>query len=107
MSWIATAIGGSAVLGAGASIFGAEKQSQAAQQASQAQVQLGQQSLAQQLGLFNTAKGSLQPFIDAGSGALPTLMKLLTPGADMSAVLSQIPGFKFAQHRGIPRGDWS
>jgi hypothetical protein len=100
MAWIAAAIGGSALVGAGASIFGSMTQANAAQSASQAQTQLGQQALAQQLGLFNTAKGELDPFINAGSSVLPTLTKLLTPGSDMSQVLSQIPGFQFAQQYG-------
>jgi hypothetical protein len=89
MAWIAVAIGGAGVLGAGASIFGSEKQSQAAQQAAQIQQQM-----------FNTSQANLQPFVQSGASVLPTLSKLLTPGADMSSVLSQIPGFQFAQQYG-------
>lgn len=104
MAWIAVAIGGAGLLGAGAAVYGADKTSDAATQAAQLQQQTQQQALAQQLGLFNTAKTtaqqSLQPFIDSGSSVLPTLTKLLTPGADMSSVLSQIPGFQFAQQYG-------
>jgi hypothetical protein len=98
--WVAAAIGGAGLLSAGASIFGASTQANAATQASQLQQQTQQQALQQQLGLFNTAKGTLQPFIDSGSSALPTLSKLLTPGADMSSVLAQIPGFQFSQQYG-------
>ena len=104
--WIASGISaggailGAGALGAGASIFSGYEQSQAAKSASQTQAQLGEQALSQQQGYFNTAKGALQPFIDSGSSVLPTLQKLLTPGADMSQVLSQIPGFKFAQQYG-------
>lgn len=100
MSWIATAIGGSALIGAGASIYSADKQSQAAGQAAQLQAQAAQNAMNMQQGFFNTANSNLQPFIQSGSSALPTLTKLLTPGADMSKVLSQIPGFQFAQQYG-------
>lgn len=104
MAWIAVAIGGAGLLGAGASIFGAEKTSQAAQQASQTQAQLGQQALAQQLSLFNTAQGQLQPFINSGSSVLPTLTGLLTGngqgGAGIQALLQNLPGFQFAQQYG-------
>lgn len=89
MSWIAAAIGGAGLLGAGASIYGSSKQSDAAQQAAQIQQQE-----------FNTSQATLSPFVQSGASALPTLSKLLTPGADMSSVLSQIPGFQFAQQYG-------
>lgn len=109
--WVAAAIGGSALLGAGASIFGAETQSNAATQAAQLQAaasgnaatlqqQEADKALQAQQGYFNTSQAALQPFINSGSGALPTLSKLLTPGADMSSVLAQIPGFQFAQQYG-------
>lgn len=89
MSWIAAAIGGAGLLGAGASIFGSEKQADAANNAANIQQQM-----------FNTSQQNLSPFVNAGSSVLPTLQKLLTPGADMSSVLSQIPGFQFAQQYG-------
>lgn len=68
--------------------------------ASKAQTSLGQQSLAQQQQMFNTAQGALKPYIDSGSSALPTLQKLLTPGASMTDTLSQLPGFKFQSEWG-------
>jgi hypothetical protein len=79
--------------------------------ASNAQQQFGQQVLLTQEQMFNTAKGGIQPVIDAGQGALSTgmgilnpaaraLSGLLTPGPNMTETLSQIPGFKFAQDWG-------
>lgn len=88
-SLLPAAIFGSGALGAGASIFGSMKQSQAANNAAQIQEQM-----------FNTAQQNLGPFQQAGASVLPTLTKLLTPGADMSDVLSKIPGFEFAQKYG-------
>jgi hypothetical protein len=111
---IGAAIGGA--LGAAGSIGGALIGSSASKDASQAQMQLGRESLANQNALFSKGLGLIQPFVDVGAsgigalndwldpskGGLPlnTLMKLLTPGADMTETLSQIPGFKFAQDWG-------
>lgn len=86
MSFIATAIGVSGAIGAGASIYAANKQTSAANNAITAQTNM-----------FNTAKGEEQPFIDAGSSAAGTLSGLLKPGADMSSILGNIPGMKFLQ----------
>jgi hypothetical protein len=40
------------------------------------------------------------PYAGAGADILPTLKALLTPGKSMTDVLSQIPGFQFAQDWG-------
>lgn len=58
MTWVAVAIAGAGVLGAGASIYSGSKQSGAAGQASQVQLQM--QRLQQQ---------QLQPYTEAGYGA--------------------------------------
>lgn len=90
---VGAAIAGSAVIGAGASIYGSSK-------AASAQERANREAIASRERMFKVAEGYAQPFITAGQGALPTLTSLLTPGADMSAVLAQIPGFKFAQEWG-------
>lgn len=82
------------VVGSGISAFG---QSSAANKQAQAQ----QQALALQQQMFATAQNEVQPFVNAGQSALPTLSKLLTPGADQSATLNQTPGFQFAQNWGL------
>ena len=48
-----------------------------------------------QTAMFNGVKSSLDPYISAGQGVLPTLTSLLTPGADQTKTLSQLPGFQF------------
>src|ERR1700731_3023622 len=99
---IGAAIGGglAAAGGIGSALIG----SNAASKASQAQQALGQQALAQQLSMWNQTRGAIQPVLDLGqsaaSGALSPLLKLLTPGANMTQTLSQIPGFQFAQDWG-------
>ena len=90
---VAAAIAGSAVIGAGASIYGANK-------AAGAQTAAANAAIAQRERMFKVAADTASPFIEAGQGALPTLTSLLTPGANMSEVLAQIPGFKFAQDWG-------
>lgn len=40
------------------------------------------------------------PYASAGQDILPLLKSLITPGANMTATLSQIPGFQFAQDWG-------
>ena len=85
MAGIAAAILGAGAIGAGASIFGSLTQRNATQQA-----------IAAQQGMFGVAQREAQPFITAGQQALPTLQKLITPGADQTATLEQTPGFQFA-----------
>ena len=96
MSFLASAVAASAVAGLG----GAYMQSQAAKTASNQQVQLGQQALGQQNALFQQGLGLNQPFINMGQSAGSTLQGLLTPGPNQTNILSQLPGFQFAQDWG-------
>lgn len=90
MPW-AAAIGAAGSIGSGLiGAWGANK-------AAGTQAQYGQQALSQ-------LQSILGPLISQGGGivnsASPILQKLLTPGADQTATLSQLPGFKFAQDWG-------
>ncbi len=93
-----------ALIGGGISALGslgsAAIQSGASQQASQQQVQAQYAALAQEQGMFNTAKNALSPYYTAGQSVLPTLSSLLTPGASQTATLSQLPGFQFQSQWG-------
>ena len=80
---------GSAALG----YFGSQK-------AAQTQANYGQQALGTLQSMFGTAQNAVQPFVSAGQSVLPTLQKLLTPGADQTATLSQLPGFQFQSQWG-------
>lgn len=66
MTWVAVAIGGSALIGAGASYAGSKKQSDASKQAG-----------ALNMDMFNTVNRQQQPFIQSGYGALSRLNTLL------------------------------
>lgn len=93
MSGIAAAIIGAGALTAGAGIYGATT-------AAKAQENAAQTATGAQLSMFNTANANLQPFIQGGESALPTLQSLLTPGPNQNATLSQLPGFQFANNWG-------
>lgn len=98
MSFIAAAIIGSGVIGAGASLFSGFEQAGAEKQAAQ--------TIA---GAETSGIGAIQqllgPIIGAGTDVLPTLKSLLIPGANQNAVLAQTPGFQFAQQWGQIAGN--
>lgn len=66
MTWVAFAIGGSAVIGAGASYFGSKKQAQGAEKAAGINMDM-----------FNVLNRQQQPFIQGGYGAMGKLNTLL------------------------------
>lgn len=106
----AVAIIGSSLIGAGASIFGANK-------AADAQTNAANAAIANQKQMYGLNQAQLQPFINAGAGQignqqalldpnnaggpLAALMKLTNPGADMSAELAQTPGYQFSLGQGL------
>lgn len=89
MTWVAVAIGGSALVGAGASYLGSKKQSDASKAAG-----------GLNMDMFRTLNQQQQPFIQSGYGAMGRLNTLLglspNPNARrMSAPLTmpQAPGY--------------
>lgn len=109
---IAAAVLGAGALGAGASIWGANK-------AAGAQTDAATAAITNQKSMFDTTKNMLSPFVNAGAGGidqlkdwlsssggttggnpLSALLKLVMPGADQSATLQQTPGYQFAQGQG-------
>lgn len=90
----------SAAISAAGAIGGALIGSSASSNAANAQAQAQAAALAQQQRMFGVAQNALDPYITAGQSALPTLQSLLTPGANMSDILSKLPGFQFAQDWG-------
>jgi len=106
---VAAAIIGAGALSAGASVWGSSK-------AADAQGAAADKAIANSQSMYNQNKDLLLPYINAGKDAsgklanwidptsgnnpLASLMKLVTPGADMSATLAQTPGFQFQQQQG-------
>lgn len=113
MSFLATAVIGAGVIGAGASIYGANK-------AADAQTNAANASIAAQKDQFGQTKDALQPFINFGQGQTgnaaafsntsdpnSVLSKLLAltgagPGGstDMNAALANTPGYQFSLEQG-------
>jgi hypothetical protein len=96
MSFIAAAIGVGAVGTIGAAFIQSGAQKQAAQQ----QQQGLQQALGLQQRYFDAAQKGLQPFIQGGQSVGPTLQNLLMPGPNQNRLLSELPGFQFANYWG-------
>lgn len=97
MTWVAVAIGGSALVGAGASYLGSKKQAQGAQNAAGIN-----------LDMFNTLNRQQQPYIQSGYGAMGRLNTLLgiNPGPSaprMSAppTMPDSPGYRITPGGGI------
>jgi hypothetical protein len=91
MAWVAVGVG---VLGAGASVYGANKQASASKQAA-----------GMNMDMFNTLNGQQQPYIRSGYGAMSKLNTLLginpgpggrqmpaMPGAAPSQAYAPTPG---------------
>jgi hypothetical protein len=95
---VAVAIGGSAVLGAGASIFGSSEQSSAETNATSQANALQEQE-------FNTTQANEAPYLAAGKTALNTITQDQANGTGFAAAwdpsnLSQTPGYQFQLQQG-------
>lgn len=95
MSWIAVAIGGSALLGVGASIYGADKQASAAGQAA-----------SQQLAQYQQTRADLAPWVQQGRVSLQQLGGMIGPGGQLTQQFTpqqylQSPAYQFNLSRGL------
>ncbi len=82
MTWVAVAIAGGAVIGAGASMAGSKKQADASKKASNIQLQM-----------FDKVNAQQQPYIQSGYGAMGKLNTLLGIGGQQSGGPgSTVPG---------------
>lgn len=107
---IAAAVLGAGALSAGANIFGS-------QSAASAQRDAAGQATANQMAMFNMARGELSPYIQGGAQTIPglqnfinpnsgssplnALMRLTTPGPDRNAALEATPGYQFQLNQGM------
>jgi len=118
MAWVATAIVGSAVLGAGASIYtsskAAEAQKEAALAAGQSQVQAAQIGAQSYERLAREALGYIKPYAELGNVAGQQLQSRLgeltnvapinlptVPGTLTQEELEKTPGYQFTQYQGL------
>lgn len=118
---VPVALGAAAVVGAGASVYAANKQSSAAKQAGNLQYKAAQDAATQQMAMFQQMQGNLKPYMTAGTNAL-TQMQGLTgtnPGGNpltapltapfeewnpTQAGLEATPGYQFALSQGLKAG---
>ncbi len=94
---VAVAIGGAAVLGAGAQIFGASQAADAQKSAANTASQTQRDIYAQNQQLLN-------PYVQGGLGAYSTLNNLLGVGgnsATMQSTLEGLPGYRFTLGQGL------
>lgn len=97
-SFVGTAIVGAGVLGAGATIYSANKAAQAGQAAANTAANTAMTQ-------FNTVQGNLQPYMQAGAGAQQTLTNMLptltAPITMNETTLRNTPGYQFNLTQGL------
>ena len=99
MTWVAVAIGGSAVLG----YMGARKQAGAAESAAAGQMEATTYAADQQREMFNLINEQQKPYREAGYGALTRIGEML-PGLTAPVSREEIlglPGYQFAIEQGV------
>ena len=115
VSILPAAIGGSAILGAGASIYSSNVQANAIDSAAQQQAAAAQTASQQQMAMFNQVQGNLSPFMQGGQQALTQLQGLTGTGVGGNpltapltsqfqptmAQLEQTPGYQFSLDQGL------
>ncbi len=98
MAWVATAIIGSAVIGAGATLYGASK-------AADAQSSAADKTAATSMGMYNKTREDLNPYRQLGidtSKELQQQMPFLTSPIEMDqATLEKTPGYQFTKQQGL------
>ena len=75
MTWVATAIGGSAALGAYSANKAGREQAKATERAAQLERQTAQEQLALQERMYESDVARQKPFYDVGVNALPELVE--------------------------------
>lgn len=95
---VAVAVIGSAVVGAGVGIYGASK-------AAGAQKSAAKQASATEQGMYDTTRGDLMPYQQAGQKGTNALLGLSGLGpngtAGIQSSLESLPGYQFTQTQGL------
>lgn len=105
MSWVAVAIGGSAVIGAVSANKASKAQAGAADRASQTQAEAADKATALQREMFEKQQANQQPWLDAGKSALGTLSTGLQPGGAFTKKFTMAdfmadPGYQWRLQQG-------
>lgn len=99
MTWVAAAIGGSALLG----FIGASGQADASRSAANQQYQATQDAQRQQREMFDIQNAQQAPYREAGYGALTNIKDMLPYFTHQvtQADLENMPGFRFGLDQGV------
>lgn len=92
-------IGGSALLGAGASMFAGKQQANAADRSSAMQLEAARVGSRTQMRMFNLARRDLAPWRNTGKKALGQLSRMFIEGKGMQA-FKKTPGYRFRMREG-------
>ena len=98
MAWVAVAIGGSALIGAGVTAYAANKQSKAAKEAAQLQAGAADKALDTELEMFYQSREDMAPWRDEGEQALKEYMAQVRQGP---GEFTASPGYEFTKQEGI------
>ena len=98
MAWVAVAIGGGALLGAGATVYAAGKQSKAAEKAAQIQAGSAEKALDTELEMFYQSREDMAPWRDEGEQALQEYRQMVKAGP---GEFTASPGYEFTKQEGI------
>ena len=99
MTWVAAAIGGSAILG----LVGSRQQAKAAERAAGMQSEAAQYAADQQREMFELINKQQAPYREAGYGALTRIGEMLpslTAPVTREEILG-LPGYQFGLEQGI------
>jgi hypothetical protein len=104
MSWVATAVAGSALVGAGASYLGSKSQSKSAEKAADSQVDAARIASDTQLEMYNQSRDDLAPWREAGERSLKDLERI--QGTYEGAIMdpnqyTESPAYGWLQEQGI------
>jgi hypothetical protein len=99
MSWVAVAIGGSALLG----YMGSQKQAGAAESAAQTQLQGTQEAARIQKEMFDILNAQQKPYREAGYAGLSKIQEMLPFFTKMptEADITAMPGYQFGLKQGL------
>ncbi len=105
MSFIAVAIGGSALIGAGASIIGGNKAANAQRETASENMALGRDQIAENARQYDITRADYAPYREAGYTALGQLAKGTSDGGEFNRNFSMSdfeadPGYEFRRAEG-------
>jgi hypothetical protein len=108
MSWVAAAIGGGALIGAGASYLGSKDQSKAAKDAAKSQQKGSDKATEAQLEMYYQSREDLAPWREAGGRSLKDLERV--QGTYEGAIMDpnqymESPAYNWLQEQGIKAMD--